>query len=214
MVIFLHCRQTIAKCTWVIAVALWIDSCNPTEIMKARSTWLEYKLQSAQPFLLAVWQCGSADFVSDANKATVPLWSLIPSPRPSLPVPGRPMMICLRGAGWGDSAGSMSGSRAVGVGWQATGCGSAPPEASWCPSGFLSLSLPPEPEEDRTELDELGIDPGVEGLDRAAWPTVAGVRDWEETSKGYFHYFAENWFNNMADVCSLCYHNIKLHILC
>lgn len=33
-----------------------------------------------------------------------------------LPVPGRPMMICLRGAGWGDSAGRMSGSRAVGVG--------------------------------------------------------------------------------------------------
>lgn len=74
----------------------------------------------------------------------------------------------------------MSGSRAVGVGWQATGCGRAPTEeASWCPSDFLSLSLPPEPEEDRTEPDELGIKVGMEGLDRAALPTVEGVRDWE-----------------------------------
>lgn len=100
-------------------------------------------------------------------------------PRPCLPVPGRPMMICLRGAGWGDSAGRISGSRAVGVGWQATGCGSAPTEASWCPSDFLSLSLPPEPEDDRTEPDELGIKVGMEGLDREALPTVEGVRDWE-----------------------------------
>ena len=77
----------------------------------------------------------------------------------------------------------MSGSRAVGVGWHATGCGSPHSEASWCPSGFLSRSLPPEPEEDRMEPDEVGM---VEGLDRAAWPIEAGVRDWEETSKHVF----------------------------
>lgn len=59
--------------------------------------------------------------------------------------------------------------------------------ASWCPSGFLSLSLPPEPEEDRTEPDEVDIDPGVEGLEREVWPAVAGVRDWEETSKIIFN---------------------------
>ena len=85
----------------------------------------------------------------------------------------------------------MSGSRAVGVGWQATGCGSSIPEASWCPSGFLSLSRPPEPEEDRTEPDEADNDPGVEGLDSEVWPTVAGVRDWEETSKMLILVFAE-----------------------
>lgn len=79
----------------------------------------------------------------------------------------------------------MSGSRAVGVGWQATGCGRAPPEASWCPSDFLSLSLPPEPEDDRTVPDELGIELGMEGLDRAACPTVDGVRDWKGTLKRY-----------------------------
>lgn len=73
----------------------------------------------------------------------------------------------------------MSGRRAVGVGWQATGCGRAPTEASWCPSDFLSLSLPPEPEDDRTEPDELGIKVGMEGLARAELPTVEGVRDWE-----------------------------------
>lgn len=58
---------------------------------------------------------------------------------------------------------------------------------SWCPSGFLSLSLPPEPEEDRPEPDELGINPGVEGLDRAGWPTVDGVRDWVEMLKRCFN---------------------------
>lgn len=87
------------------------------------------------------------------------------------------MIICLEGAGWADSAGSMRGSRAVGVGWQATGCGSAPAGESWCPSGFLSLSLPPEPEEDKTEPEEVEMEPGVVGLDREVCPTVAGVRD-------------------------------------
>lgn len=96
----------------------------------------------------------------------------------------------------------MSGNSAVGVGWQATGCGSAPPEASWCPSGFLSLSLPPEPEEDRTEPDEVDMDPGVDGLERAEWPAVAGVKDWEETLNNIYntykhHFHAWNtlkWF--------------------
>lgn len=98
-----------------------------------------------------------------------------------LPVPGRPMMICLRGAGWGESAGSIRGRRDVGVGWQATGCGSTPSGGSWCPSGFLSLSLPPEPEDDRTRPDELGMEPGMEEVDRVAWLTADEVRDWEET---------------------------------
>lgn len=100
-------------------------------------------------------------------------------------MPGRPMMICLRGAGWGVSAGRMRGSRAVGVGWQATGWGRAPPEESWWPSGFLSLSRPPEPEEDRTEAEEEeeGSEPGAEGLDRAVWPPLAGVRDWGRENK-------------------------------
>lgn len=149
------------------------EPCDPREIMKNEAR-LEY---TSLPTL---------QYSSVAQQTLALFPPSRPSPRPSLPVPGRPMMICLRGAGWGDSAGSMSGSRAVGVGWQATGCGSAPPEASWWPSGFLSLSLPPEPEDDRTEPDELGIDPRVEGLDRAAWPTVDGVRDWEETWKRYF----------------------------
>lgn len=75
----------------------------------------------------------------------------------------------------------------MGVGWQATGCGRAPTEASWCPSDFLSLSLPPEPEDDRTETDELGIKFGMEGLDRAELPTVEGVRDWKDKlEKGIF----------------------------
>lgn len=87
------------------------------------------------------------------------------------------MMICLRGTGWGDSAGSMRGRRDVGVGWQATGCGRIPSGESWCPSGFLSLSLPPEPEEDSTKADELGIEPGMEEVDRVAWLTADEVRD-------------------------------------
>lgn len=181
LVTCLHCEQTIVKCTWVIGIALWWHSCNPREIMKARSTRLEYISFSLHILsYFTVQQRASANFGSDTEQSHS---AISHSVRPSLPVPGRPMMICLRGAGWGDSAGSMSGSRAVGVGWQATGCGSAPPEASWCPSGFLSLSLPPEPEEDRTEPDDVGIDPGAEELDRAAWPTEAGVRDWRRHQK-------------------------------
>lgn len=92
----------------------------------------------------------------------------------------------------------MSGSRAVGVGWQATGCGSAPPEASWCPSGFLSLSLPPEPEEDRrTEPEEVDMDPGVEGLDREVWLTVVGVRDLKEDNDNIIADFSFPYFNVM-----------------
>lgn len=81
----------------------------------------------------------------------------------------------------------MSGSRAVGEGWQATGCGSAPPDVSWCPPGFLSL--PPGPELERMDPEKLETEPGVAGLDKAGWPGTAGVSDWEGKSVCLFILF-------------------------
>lgn len=108
----------------------------------------------------------------------------------------------------------------MGVGWQATGCGRAPTEASWCPSDFLSLSLPPEPEDDRTEPNELGIKVGMEGLDRAALPTVEGVRDWEGIlEKGIFKLSGKMTKHKNVDLaneidCSVFTHMsiIKFHV--
>lgn len=176
------------------------EPCRPRETTKTR------RGLSTHPFLL----CSRTVWLNRLWPHSHLAVRFIPSPGPSLPVPGRPMMICLRGAGWGDSAGSMSGSRAVGVGWQATGCGSGPPEASWCPSGFLSLSRPPEPDNDRTEPDELGIDAGAEGLDRAAWPPVVGVKDWRRIKQFFFSICSETHSNNKVYI--LFENNIQLKI--
>lgn len=70
----------------------------------------------------------------------------------------------------------MSGRRAVGVGWHATGCGKAPTVASGCPSGFLSM--PPDPDVERMWPAVVDVEPAAGELEWGAWP--AGVRDCAE----------------------------------
>lgn len=77
----------------------------------------------------------------------------------------------------------MRGNRAVGEGWQATGCGREPPPASAWPPGFLSCSFPPEPDIARAgpvlEVDTFKV---VE-FEWAGCPGATGVNDWEEVTK-------------------------------
>ena len=60
----------------------------------------------------------------------------------------------LRGAGWGDSAGRIRGSRAVGEGWQGTGWGRGPPGPSPGPPPPGLRSWPPDPE--KPEMERAG----------------------------------------------------------